>query len=52
MKKYFPMHEAVRESGKPPTQDELIDNLYQWLYVVLNRLDQIENPGMEPQWPK
>ena len=33
-----------------PTNRELIDNLYQWVYNILNRLDQIENPGMEPRW--
>jgi len=35
-----------------PTNRDLIDNLYQWLYHVMNRLDQIENPGMKPQWPE
>ncbi len=38
--------------GHWPTDRELIDNLYEWLYQVLNRLDQIENPGMKPQWPE
>lgn len=50
LKKKFPMHEGVQDFPKTDLR-ELVDNLYGWLYIVLNRLDQIENPGMEPQWP-